>query len=53
MKGQKSVSGVIGAIILLAGVACAQQPAPLIRATSRLVLLDVMVTDKAGVQFAT
>ncbi len=34
--------------ISLSAILLAQQPAPLIRSTSRLVLLDVIVTDKTG-----
>ncbi len=42
-------SAKIAALISLAALLCAQQqPAPLIRSTARLVLLDVVVTDKAG-----
>ena len=47
MKLALRFAAIVVSMVLAPGW-CAQQPAPLIRATSRLVLLDVVVTDKAG-----
>jgi VWFA-related protein len=50
VKGSRiqNSAAIVALISLAALLLCAQQPKPLIRSTSRLVLLDVVVTDKTG-----